>query len=240
MTLNSLAAALRACADGIYPLEAGVGLLIAHGTFLGRDDFTRRFILHGTSSGTRMAAIDWDAATTALAAGELPCSDLLTELLNVSAAQDVCASGQPIAWMSGRSESSGRRSVVASLITTETGHTALNQPTIFSSLRFFDVSCSEGLSALAESVTCYDMPTLQLGLHCSETEANGAFWPWPPASPAEPPSPSGTPSSAWTTATSSSWSRPSCTLQGVGNSLRSHDLRATITHTWPAAVWSLR
>jgi hypothetical protein len=37
-------------------------------------DFTSRFILHGTSSGTRTAAVDWQAATTALAAGELPCS----------------------------------------------------------------------------------------------------------------------------------------------------------------------
>ena len=74
MTPPGLASALRACAGGIYPLEAGVGLLIAHGTFLGRDDFTRRFILHGTSSGTRTATVDWDAAATALAVGELPCS----------------------------------------------------------------------------------------------------------------------------------------------------------------------
>jgi hypothetical protein len=28
-----------------------------------------------------MAAIDWDAATAALAAGELPCSDVLTGLV---------------------------------------------------------------------------------------------------------------------------------------------------------------
>jgi hypothetical protein len=94
MTPNSLAAALRACADGIYPLEAGVGLLIAHGTFLGRDDFTRRFILHGTSSGTRMAAIDWDAATTALAAGELPCSGGERRILALAAS---LAGGAPVA-----------------------------------------------------------------------------------------------------------------------------------------------
>jgi len=74
MTTAGLAAALRACAAGLYPLEAGVGLLIANGTFLRRSDFTSRFILHGTSSDTHMAAVDWDAATTALAAGELPCS----------------------------------------------------------------------------------------------------------------------------------------------------------------------
>jgi len=73
MTPASLAAALRACAVGLYPLEAGVGLLIANGTFLHRDDFTSRFILHGTSTAedAQMAAVDWDAAAAALAAGEL-------------------------------------------------------------------------------------------------------------------------------------------------------------------------
>jgi hypothetical protein len=69
-----LVPALHACANGIYPIEAGVGLLIANEAFLHRDDFTSRFILHGTSGGTRTAAIDWEAATTALAAGELSCS----------------------------------------------------------------------------------------------------------------------------------------------------------------------
>jgi hypothetical protein len=71
MTPASLAAALRDCAAGLYPLEAGTGLLIANGTFLHRDDFTSRFVLHGTAG---MAAVDWDAATAALTAGELPCS----------------------------------------------------------------------------------------------------------------------------------------------------------------------
>ena len=74
MTTDDLAAALRACAAGIYPLEAGVALLIANGTFLHRDDFTSRFIDHGTSGGTAMAVIDWEAAVTALASGNLPCS----------------------------------------------------------------------------------------------------------------------------------------------------------------------
>jgi len=74
MTADDLTAALRACAAGLYPLEAGVALLIANGTFLRRGDFTSRFIDHGTSNGTAMAAIDWDAAVTALASGGLPCS----------------------------------------------------------------------------------------------------------------------------------------------------------------------
>ena len=80
MTTDDLAAALRVCAAGIYPLEAGVALLIANGTFLHRDDFTSRFIDHGTSGGTAMAAIDWEAAVTALASGNLPCSSGLSEL----------------------------------------------------------------------------------------------------------------------------------------------------------------
>ncbi len=77
MTADNLAAALRACAAGLYPLEAGVALLAGNGTFLRRDDFTSRFITTGTtiSDGTiMMAAIDWDAAIAALHAGELPCS----------------------------------------------------------------------------------------------------------------------------------------------------------------------
>ena len=71
MTTTSLATALRACSASLYPLEASVGLLIANGTFLHRDDFTSRFVVHGT---TGTAAVDGDAATAALTAGELPCS----------------------------------------------------------------------------------------------------------------------------------------------------------------------
>jgi hypothetical protein len=74
MTAPALAAALTACAAGLRPLEAGVTLLITEGTFLNRDDFTSQFIEHGTSGTTPMAAIDWDAAITALHAGDLPCS----------------------------------------------------------------------------------------------------------------------------------------------------------------------
>ena len=74
MTTDDLNTALRNCATGIYPLEAGVALLISHGTFLHRADFTAQFITCGTSGDIPMAAIDWDAAITAQRAGELPCS----------------------------------------------------------------------------------------------------------------------------------------------------------------------
>jgi hypothetical protein len=78
MTTSRLAAALRACAAGLCPLEAGAGLLIAHDVFLHRGDFTERFIRSGisiTDGATEMAEIDWDAAITALEAGELPAQE---------------------------------------------------------------------------------------------------------------------------------------------------------------------
>jgi hypothetical protein len=37
MTPDDLAAALQACAAGLYPLEAGVTLLTGNGTFLHRE-----------------------------------------------------------------------------------------------------------------------------------------------------------------------------------------------------------
>jgi hypothetical protein len=96
MTADELATALRACAAGLYPLEAGVALLTAEGTFLRRGDFTSRFIEHGTSIGdgtTPMAAIDWDAAATALHADEIPCSAGERRILMLSAS---LAGGIPV------------------------------------------------------------------------------------------------------------------------------------------------
>ena len=93
MTTDDLTAALRACAAGLYPLEAGTALLISNGTFLHRDDFTSRFIAHGTSGGTPMAAIDWEAANTALTSGDLPCSGGERRVLQLSAS---LAGGIPV------------------------------------------------------------------------------------------------------------------------------------------------
>lgn len=93
MTTDELTAALQACAAGLYPLEAGVGLLIAEGTFLRRDDFTTRFIEYGTSDGAAMAAIDWDAVITALQVGEIPCSGGERRVLMLSAS---LAGGIPV------------------------------------------------------------------------------------------------------------------------------------------------
>ena len=93
MTTDDLAAALRACAAGLCPLEAGVALLTGSGAFLHRGDFAGRFIQHGTSGGTAMAGIDWDAAVTALNAGELPCSGGERRILMLSAS---LAAGVPV------------------------------------------------------------------------------------------------------------------------------------------------
>jgi hypothetical protein len=78
-TLNprELSDALRACARGIHPLEAGTSLLTDCGSWLHRQDFTSRFITTGISISdgvTLLASTDWEAAVTALHAGELPAS----------------------------------------------------------------------------------------------------------------------------------------------------------------------
>ena len=93
MTTDDLTTALRNCATGLYPLEAGTELLISNCTFLHRDDFTSRFITCGTNGSTPMAAIDWDAAITALANGSLPCSGGERRILQLSAS---LAAGTPV------------------------------------------------------------------------------------------------------------------------------------------------
>jgi hypothetical protein len=74
---RQIGGALCACARGIHPLEAGAGLPTDCGSWLHREDFTSRFITVGASisdSVTLLASTDWEAAITALNAGELPAS----------------------------------------------------------------------------------------------------------------------------------------------------------------------
>lgn len=80
MNALSLADALRAGAEGLYVYEAATGLIISHGTWLAREDFTW-FIR--TGAGT--AAIDWEAAIDALDAGGLPCSGGEQRMLRLAA-----------------------------------------------------------------------------------------------------------------------------------------------------------
>jgi hypothetical protein len=73
MTVSSLQAALRAGAEGFYALEAVTGLIIAHESWLDRDEFAA-FVHVGTSitePGVQLASIDWEAVVSALDAGEL-------------------------------------------------------------------------------------------------------------------------------------------------------------------------
>jgi hypothetical protein len=90
-----LAAALRNAAAGILPDEAGTGLLIAHATFLHRQDFTSRFTITAPSipHGTPMARISWDDAITALAAGQIPASSGEASILRLAAS---LAAGCPV------------------------------------------------------------------------------------------------------------------------------------------------
>jgi hypothetical protein len=91
-----LADALRAGACGTHPLEAGTGLLLDCGSWLHRDDFTCRFITAGTSISdgvTLLASIDWEAAVTALHAGELPASGGERRMLLLAAS---IAGGTPV------------------------------------------------------------------------------------------------------------------------------------------------
>ncbi|HME65381.1 MAG TPA: hypothetical protein VKG61_10860 [Streptosporangiaceae bacterium] len=83
----AITAALRACAAGLHPDEAGVELLISHGGFLDRQDFAG-FMHTATSISdgqTPMAQIDWDAAITALHDGQLPVSGGERRILQLAA-----------------------------------------------------------------------------------------------------------------------------------------------------------
>ena len=97
-TLNpcQLSHALQACTRGLYPLEAGTRLLADCGGWLHRDDFTSRFITVGPSTSdslTLLASIDWEAAVTALHAGQLPASGGERRMLLLAAS---IAGGTPV------------------------------------------------------------------------------------------------------------------------------------------------
>jgi hypothetical protein len=81
------AAALRACAAGLYHAEAACELLIAT-SWPHRADFRDHFIHAAVSISdgtTAMASIDWAATVTALVGGQLPCSGAERRLLRLAA-----------------------------------------------------------------------------------------------------------------------------------------------------------
>lgn len=51
MTASPLPAALRAGADGLYALEAATGLIIAHASWLAREDFARYMPIDTSMAG---------------------------------------------------------------------------------------------------------------------------------------------------------------------------------------------
>jgi hypothetical protein len=89
----TLAAGLRAHAQGLSCLEAAAELLIAQ-PCLHRDDFTSRFVtVHpGIGSGQSVAVIDWPAVIAALGSS-LPCSGGEKRMLKITAS---LADGIPV------------------------------------------------------------------------------------------------------------------------------------------------
>ena len=84
---------MRAWAKGLLCLEAAVGLLIGHGTWLYRTDFLDAAVEMITGPGRVMACVDFTAAADALAAGDLPCSAGEKAVLQVAAG---IAAGCPV------------------------------------------------------------------------------------------------------------------------------------------------
>jgi hypothetical protein len=81
--------ALRAGAAGLYCAEAGAGLLIRQRSWLSGSDFAPFIVIAADAGGQpATAAVDWEAAITALDGGVLPCSALLTELPGIVAVQE--------------------------------------------------------------------------------------------------------------------------------------------------------
>lgn len=91
---NQLHQQLRAHVAGLTSPTAAVDLLIAHRTWLRRDDFLTRFTFTGTDfdTATTSTGIDWAAAINALA-HDLACSSGEARLLRIAAS---LAKGIPV------------------------------------------------------------------------------------------------------------------------------------------------
>jgi hypothetical protein len=84
-----LIAMLRAGARGLYVEEAAVELVLRHGCWIGREDFTGRSVHEQADpepAGDQLvAAIDWQGAVEGLERGELPCSSSELPVLKIAA-----------------------------------------------------------------------------------------------------------------------------------------------------------
>lgn len=99
-SLGLLQTALRGHARGLHTDEAAVELLIAHRSWLRRDDFVDEFVHNNLSHAssplavaTALAFVDWAAALTALDTGHLPCSSGEAQVLRIAAS---VAEGLPV------------------------------------------------------------------------------------------------------------------------------------------------
>jgi hypothetical protein len=94
--LQDLVAAARVWAKGLLGLEAAVGLLIGHGTWLARADFVAAAVTFGCDgiTGETVALVDFEAALAARRAGALPCSSSEEQVLALAAS---IATGVPVA-----------------------------------------------------------------------------------------------------------------------------------------------
>ena len=92
---EDLAAALRVWAKGLLATEAAVELLIGHRRWPYRGDFRDAAVDFGRHafSGQVIAAVDFEAAAGALAAGALPCSGSEGQVLRLAAS---IACGVPV------------------------------------------------------------------------------------------------------------------------------------------------
>jgi hypothetical protein len=116
--------ALRACAAGFFPSEAGTELLISHGGFLRRSDFTS-FVDTFTSSSdgaTPMAQINRDALHGALHDGQLPLSGGERRILELASS---IAAGFPVSL---RDTIPGLDNRNLQLVTTAIRHAAGQRP----------------------------------------------------------------------------------------------------------------
>jgi hypothetical protein len=84
---------MRVWAAGLLCLEAAVGLLTGHGTWLSRPDFLDAAVEMGSESGRTMAYVDFTAAVDALETGVLAGSGGEKGVLRVAAG---IAAGCPV------------------------------------------------------------------------------------------------------------------------------------------------
>jgi hypothetical protein len=94
LDLNHLAGCLRASAAGYYPSEAATELLIAHASWLRRDDFLTACVDHDHDGLTPVVWIDWAAVPAFLA--KAPCSSSEARVLRLVAELEGEDTGWPL------------------------------------------------------------------------------------------------------------------------------------------------